>query len=289
MSCSLCRVFDDLAVDIRGTGLRLRNSKCGLLWPHQRVLPSSIHAALVTRSLQIFRDHMVALGAPVGFDQEGISVWLREHVDSQARFFKMLLRPDLSVQISFLLLRLCMIPCMGYLARVVPPRVFAPHAAAFDKLVTNTATEKLGLPYSLDSAALIPLSLPVRLGGFGLRSVGLVSPAAYWASLARSAPHILDFVPDRQEFLRWETKVDPFDIKSSHQAICSAVSDTKDLVPADPTHIWADYGKRAVRGLQKALCALIDERHARDYDAAKSQRCDKQRIISCSASNAGAY
>ena len=35
----------------------------------------------------------------------------------------------------------------------------------------------------------------------------------------------------------------------------------------DFNHIWADYGKRAVRGLQKALYALIDERHARDYEA----------------------
>ena len=86
---------------------------------------------------------------------------------------------------------------MGYLSRVVPLRILNSHAKAFDDKVVITASEKLGLVPSLDNVAHLPLTLPVRLGGFVLRSVRLTSPAAYWASLARSAPFILEFVPNR--------------------------------------------------------------------------------------------
>ena len=44
---------------------------------------------------------------------------------------------------------------------------------------------------------------------------------------------------------------------------------TQKLVPSDPANIWVTYGQGAVsRGLQKALCALIDERIAADYGTA---------------------
>ena len=91
---------------------------------------------------------MITLGAPVGFDRARMDAWLREQVDSHSRFFKMLLRPDLPVQVAFLLLRQCLIPSMGYLARVVSPRVLESHAVSFDHTVMRTASEKLGLPPS---------------------------------------------------------------------------------------------------------------------------------------------
>jgi len=91
---------------------------------------------------------MVTLGAPVGFDQVGMNAWLREKVDSHSQFFKVLLRPDLPVQVAFLLLRQCLIPSMGYLARVVSPRVLASHASSFDDTVIR--------PPSIDTAALLP-------------------------------------------------------------------------------------------------------------------------------------
>jgi len=69
-------------------------------------------------------------------------------------------------------LRCCCFACvcyprLSYLARVVPPGTLAPHAKEFDNTVIRTASEKLGLPLSLDNVALLPLSLPIRLGGLG--------------------------------------------------------------------------------------------------------------------------
>ena len=62
----------------------------------------------------------------------------------------------------------------------------------------------------------------------------------------------------------------------------------KELVPPDPVNIWGLYGQGAVsQGLQKALSTLIDDRIAADYGTARGRRCDKQRMVSCSARNSG--
>ena len=114
---------------------------------------------------------------------------------------------DLPVPVAMLLLRLCLIPCLSYLARVVPPGTLAPHAKEFDSTVIRTASEKMGLPPSLDNVALLPLSLPIFLGGFGFRSVRLALPAAYWASFVRSVPCILEFVPESDRLIRGELKL----------------------------------------------------------------------------------
>jgi len=106
---------------------------------------------------------------------------------------------------------------LSYLARVVPPGTLAPHAKEFDNMVIRTTSEK---PPSLDNAALLPLSLLIRLGGFGFRSVRLASPAAYWASFARSVPYILEFVPDSDRLIRYELKAEFLeDVNSCHQAL----------------------------------------------------------------------
>ena len=281
------RVFDDVSADILDTGLRLRATKCGLLWPHSAPLPADFRDAAAARSLPISQGTMITLGAPVGFDQAGMDNWLRARVESHSLFFKLLLRPDLPVQVAP-----CLIPSINGLSGSSSPRVLTSHASSFDYAVMCTASEKLGLPRSPDNVALLPLCLPIRLGGFGLRSVRMISPAAYWASIARAAPYILKFVPDRLQFLRGEVKVDMLeDVKSCHHALCSMIKDVpKELVPPDPVNIWGLYGQGAVsQGLQKALSALIDDRIAADYGTARARRCDKQRMISCSARNSGAW
>ena len=104
----------------------------------------------------------------------------------------------------------------------------------------------------MNDVALIPLSLPIRLGGFGLRSLHWVSPAAYWASLARAAPYILKFVPNPDRLIRGELKAAVVDdVSSCHQALCSMVQKVpKDFMPSACGPLMR---------LQKALTALVDD------------------------------
>ena len=61
-------------------------------------------------------------------------------------------------------------------------------------MVLDTATSILKLP-PLSYEAKIQLTLPIRHGGFGLRSMVLTSPAAWWSALAQAFHFIFLMIP----------------------------------------------------------------------------------------------
>ena len=77
-----------------------------------------------------------------------------------------------------------MLPKMIYWSRVFAPEVFSSTSRSFDQSVLDAFSTKLLLP-PLDDAAREQISLPVYLGGFGLRSLVKVSPIAWWSALAQ--------------------------------------------------------------------------------------------------------
>src|SRR5690349_19876846 len=89
------------------------------------------------------------------------------------------------------ILRLSTVPKMNYLTRTMRPDVLRSAAEQFDRSVLDTARNKLRLPDSSTDEAKLSLTLPIREGGFGLRSMTRVSPAAYWSALAQAAPELL--------------------------------------------------------------------------------------------------
>ena len=104
---------------------------------------------------------------------------------------------------ALLLLRLCTLPCMGYLLQVTPPPIIRKHATFFDETILQTAVNKLGLPHMLPEQAKLTLQLPIKLGGFGLRSAERTSHPAYYSSVSMLAKEIAQRVPaaDRNELL----------------------------------------------------------------------------------------
>ena len=106
----------------RRSGLVVRPTKCSLLWPSSQNVPESLSSLAADRKIKVCKGSMEVFGAPVGCDA-GFSKLLSGYVKSQSRFFELLLRPDLSVQVAFLLLRLSGIPRFGFLSRVIRPSV----------------------------------------------------------------------------------------------------------------------------------------------------------------------
>jgi len=108
-------------------------------------------------------------------------------------------------------------------------------------------------------------------------------------SFAISVP---EFVTESDRLIRGELKANFIEeVNSCHRALCTIIQNVpKELIPSDPNTIWTTYGQGAVsRRLQKALCALIDDRIAAHYSTTRNSRADKQRMTSCSAKNAGAW
>ena len=81
----------------------------------------------------------------------------------------------------------------NHVIRTLPPELSAEYASEHDRGMWRTVVAFLGLmpgtPEQLDRAKIVA-SLPMRMGGLGLRSAGRCAGAAYWASLADAIPRI---------------------------------------------------------------------------------------------------
>ena len=254
----VCKAFSQLQRLILDSGLAIRSDKCGLLWPRLPPVPQAIQDWASLVRIPVHEGSMESLGAPVGAMTPFTTKFLAAKVASHAGFFELLSRPDLSVQVALLLLRLSTIPAMGYLSRVIHPSRFGLHAAAFDQQVIGAVVQKLGLPSPISNVALNTLALPIRLGGFGLRSVHTTSPVAFWSALASSASDIASYVLPRDRVVQL---VDPvtrsslanelFNCHSEIKRRCPDVPPT--VLPPDPADFWQLYGDNPPpRGLQRS-------------------------------------
>ena len=78
--------------------------------------------------------------------------------------------------------------------RNLPPDVTATYALAHDQLLLNCASKLLeqSTPFTYATTVGQQISLPLRVGGLGLRSAHRLAPGAYWASMGDSLPGIGD-------------------------------------------------------------------------------------------------
>jgi hypothetical protein len=136
----------------------------------------------------------------------GPDAHVRQHceakVEAHEPFFAALRHPAMPTQIAFHLLRMCGQPRANYLARTVPPALFAEAATKFDQRVLDTLLQLLAPAAQsplhqrpLPPQLLLRITLPVCEGGLGLRSVADTSPAAFFASLAAALPDFLAELP----------------------------------------------------------------------------------------------
>jgi hypothetical protein len=289
------RSYDNL-VDCTGpSGLTIRPEKCALLWPSSALVPEVIVKLAAERKLKVVSGSMEVLGAPVGSDVKFTDSWLDKHVKSHDRFFQLLQRPDLSVQVAYLLLRLSAIPGFGFLTRVIRPRLLAPHAEQFDKMVFGAATTKFGISPPISDSVLQLLSLPIRLGGMGLRAMRTVSPIAYWCAVASAAPAISRVVPlSRCDFLIAGPRQAVFanELFHCHDTLSRWTNGGKVAGLLPPVaDFWAKYGDAgAPRGLQKSLCGVYEDKVVTDIlRAPHARKVERLRLTSCKSRNAGAW
>ena len=128
---------------------------------------------------------------------------LRSVVASHEPMISALSHPSMRKQDSLLLLRYCTVPTLSFHARITPPIVAAAPFNEFDSKITQCVFEKL-LFFEGESIQTLhaniahfhtpsfasvcsQISLPLRLGGLGIRSLSLSHSQAYWASMATSA------------------------------------------------------------------------------------------------------
>ena len=133
-----------------------------------------------------------ALGTILTRDSGVLQKWLAKEMQrAHKRLFDAIRHPKLPVQVAFTLLRACAIPVAQYWMRTSPPASTGVLAENFDDLVMQAALAILDIP-TASTLARYQLRLPVKMGGFGLRSMAELADGAWVAALAQTVQYCAD-------------------------------------------------------------------------------------------------
>ena len=190
---ALQQAYDIVAKEAPKLGLSLNRSKCSL-WNPVGGLRTS-HDDPLGRGVPVITEEGIELlGAPIGspaFSNQLVTARiekLRQTLD---------LLPSLEdSHVEYCLLRSCLsLPTMSYSMRTCPPNHISSSLGLFDGLMRDALGSILGV--GLSDRAWRQASLPVSLGGQGLRQVGLHSVAAFSVSSMHSSSLVSAMVSPR--------------------------------------------------------------------------------------------
>jgi hypothetical protein len=257
-------VFDRLEELAPSYGLELTRAKCKVLLParlshaqshHDDLIASGRWAELLNKEQEVAQqvgeaaeardvrvvNHLHTLGAVVCDDQSDERVL--EHALSVVEDQKTTLRriaKYMPAQSAMVLLRLCALPRLSYLCRVVPPTMMVEAATKFDALLleafcriahirtdrhhlqhqpADTLAEsgveddsdsdgEISWPYTVGHDYECHIRQPIGKGGFGLRSVLLTSSAAYISSLLVALPSIVHMSGSNTDLTMTASEID---------------------------------------------------------------------------------
>ena len=135
------------------------------------------------------------LGAPLG-QPAFVKAHLAERLHEEQAFLEQL--PDLpDLQCAWSLLLYCAVPRANHLLRLLPPSQSAEYARKHDDEIRCCLSKLLQQPRTMGrhGRAWQLASMPLRLGGAGLRSAERTAPAAYWAAWADALPMLQERQP----------------------------------------------------------------------------------------------
>ena len=160
-------------------GLRLNRSKCLFFSSDSDSPPDNSLLQEIPRAEEGFS----LLGCPVG-PPPFCNTILLQRVEKIREFLKKL--PDLQdSQMESTLLRHCLsLPKISYSLRTCPPDFVREATTVFDDLIRDTLSDIAGGP--LSDWSWRKASLPVSLGGLGLRNASTTAPAAYISSTSET-------------------------------------------------------------------------------------------------------
>jgi len=196
--------FNRIAAAAPGYHLSLRVDKCAVYVPDSLSDERSRAEVLdgcATRQLA-HSASLELLGVLLGSNDA-----VRAHCDKQVseleERFRVLCHPAMPVQDANLLLSSCALPSLAFLTRTTPPELLRDSARRFDQLVRDTFLRIMQLDLERISRSGVAtadelraqISLPLKLGGMGLRPAERIAASAYFASAAAIVPDFLRTFP----------------------------------------------------------------------------------------------
>ena len=185
---ALRETYDLVAREGNKIGLELAPSK-SLIWNSEPVVDQDPLQRGVPRGSP---EGFELLGAPIGNAAFSNAVLTKQIAKIEEALRKL---PELQdSHVEFTLLRSCLgLPKFGYCLRTCNPRDVAPSYMAFDGVLRDSLNTLLGV--QVDEIHWMQASLPVSMGGLGLRNARPHAPGAYLVSLLHAAPTIKKLLP----------------------------------------------------------------------------------------------
>ena len=179
------------AYDCLGAGIQIHSGKTRV-WNRASVCPEG----MVELGPEVWNPEGVkVLGTPVG-STRFVEEVVNKRLEEEAQLWKVIPTvPDL--QAAWQILLQCAGPRCHHMLRTLPPPQSEEYAQAHDAgmlRVMDTLLALSGDPQEVEVAHNIA-SLPMRLGGLGLRRAQRMAPAAYWASWAATVARFEDGDP----------------------------------------------------------------------------------------------
>ena len=314
------KVFDSLS----NSSLRLNPSKSKLLWPRPSRPPDWLVRECASRDIPIVLGATLALGTTLGLDAAQAEKHVSQTVVSHDRLFGAVLHPRMRTQVSYLLLRYCLQPKLGFLLRTTKPSLITRPCAQFDEKLMTTFFRLLtrldspalcarvsglahrtaptgrvaGADQHLFSSVLKLAPKPIRHGGFGLRLSSAISPVAYWSAMALAAKEIEQFTAVPALPQRFPSFVQARDKAYNTLRLWGTpvspaeevLPDTKGLLPAVSRDIAKFYESidPTSRKLQRLITRSIEEL-GHKADLADADTRTKALLRSCTGYSAGAW
>ena len=176
---SLAAIHDLLRDEGPALGLHLSSAKSSIWCGELDLSGDPLHRGVPRAS----PDGFELLGSPIGSEAKILQV-LDKRVERINTIIHNLHLLDDS-QSEFALLRSCLsLPKFEYVARTTHPSFHAPSMNRFDDMLREALGGVLGRP--LTDSQWLQASLPVTMGGLGLRKASVHSPASYLTSVAHS-------------------------------------------------------------------------------------------------------
>jgi hypothetical protein len=263
-----------------GTGLEINKEKTGVLVPRGEEVKQ-----LLAEGLKSSEASITALGTILTRDSNLLSSWLVNELNRKhQRLFRTITDRSMSTQVAFTLLRMSAVPLVQYWIRTTPPTASKRLAGDFDNLILRAASKILALPASLDTVARHQLNLPVKKGGFGLRSMKQLADAAWISATGQALQHCSQLVD-------WKgpTKMvtDPMErcLRRLNERMEQA------LLPQTAREFYDKYTKEpVVPGLQKEIMEIIeDKEHYKFLRGRVNKEVDSARWRCVAAEYAGLW
>ncbi|CAI7838273.1 unnamed protein product [Closterium sp. NIES-53] len=219
--------YTDLTSRLLSLGLTVQPSKCSLWAPMD--LPEH---CIPPPGISIVANGLTVAGVPTGSDGFIIST-VRDKLDSFTTSLPLLHQLQ-DPQIASRILSLCITARPSFLLRTVAPfPEIQELLSSWDSTIFSHFSQLLGSEYwnptsEQSTSARLQASLPIRLGGFGIRSSASIAPLSYLCSWAQAVSTLsTHFITDGAPLFR------PYVTTDSINLLDPSISSTMSMLPQD--------------------------------------------------------